>query len=43
MSEGVEAALRAFALTALISAFLGLAWVLTGIVDSVFETLRMCC
>jgi hypothetical protein len=43
MSEGVEAALWAFTLAALFSVFLGLARVLTGIVDSVFETLRMCC
>lgn len=43
MSEGVEAALWAFALAALFSVFLGLARVLTGIVGSVFEILRMCC
>ena len=43
MSEVVEAVLWAFALVLLFSVFLGIAWVLTGIVDSVCEMLCMCC
>ena len=43
MSEVVEAVLWAFALALLFSVFLGLAWVLTGVIDSVCEILCMCC
>lgn len=43
MSEVIEAVLWAFALAALFSVFLGLAWVLTGIIDSACEILCMCC
>lgn len=43
MSEAVEAVLWAFTLAALFTVFLGFAWVLTGIVDSVCEILCLCC
>ena len=43
MCEVVEAAPRVFALVVLFSVFLGSAWVLTGIIDSVCEILCMCC
>ena len=43
MSEVVEAVLWVFALVVLFSLFLGLAWTLTGILDSVCEILCMCC
>ena len=43
MSEIVEAVLWAFALAVLFSVFLGIAWVLTGIIGSACEILCVRC
>ena len=43
MSEVVEAVLWALALALLFSVLLGIAWVLTVIIDSVCEIFCICC